>query len=63
MTREDATERLQALGAKVTSSVSKKTSYVIAGTDAGSKLAKAKELEIPVLDEKGLRGLLRTAAQ
>lgn len=58
MTREAATEKLQALGAKVAGSVSKKTSYVVAGEDAGSKLVKARELGVPVLDEAGLQQLL-----
>lgn len=54
LTREEATARLQALGAKVSGSVSKKTGYVVAGRDAGSKLAKARELGVPVLDEEEL---------
>jgi DNA ligase (NAD+) len=58
MTREEATEKLEALGAKVAGSVSKKTSYVVAGAEAGSKLARARELDVPVLDEAGLRELL-----
>ena len=58
MTREQASERLSALGAKVSGSVSKKTSYVIAGADAGSKLARARELGVPILDEAGLLRLL-----
>jgi DNA ligase (NAD+) len=58
-TREEATERLVALGAKVSGSVSKKTSYVVAGSEAGSKLARAQELGIPVLDEAALSRLLR----
>jgi hypothetical protein len=58
MTRDAAIERLQALGAKVSGSVSKKTSYVIAGTEAGSKLARARELGVTVLDEAGLQVLL-----
>lgn len=58
MTREEATALLEAAGAKVTGSVSKKTSYVVAGDAAGSKLEKAEKLEIPVLDEGGLRRLL-----
>jgi DNA ligase (NAD+) len=51
MTREEAGERLMALGAKVTGSVSKKTTAVIAGEAAGSKLAKAEKLRVPVMDE------------
>ncbi len=62
MTREEAAEALQNLGAKVSSAVSKRTSYVVAGADAGSKLARAQELGIHVLDEKGLSSLLRGEA-
>jgi DNA ligase (NAD+) len=51
-------EQLQALGAKVAGSVSKKTDYLIAGADAGSKLAKAEKLGVEVLDEDGLESLL-----
>jgi DNA ligase (NAD+) len=58
LTREEATERIIAAGGKVTSSVSKKTSYVVAGESAGSKLAKAEKLGVPVLDEAGLLELL-----
>jgi DNA ligase (NAD+) len=58
LTRDDAKALLEAAGAKVAGSVSKKTSYVIAGDDAGSKLDKARELGIPLLDEEGLRALL-----
>jgi DNA ligase (NAD+) len=58
MTREEAEEALSARGAKVSASVSKKTSFVVAGTDAGSKLARARELGIPVLDEQEFRALL-----
>jgi DNA ligase (NAD+) len=57
-TRDEAKARLQALGGKVTGSVSKKTDYVIAGAEAGSKLAKAEELGVAVLDEEGLMRLL-----
>jgi DNA ligase (NAD+) len=58
LSREDAKEMLEAAGAKVAGSVSKKTDYVVAGADAGSKLAKAEELGIPVLDEDDMRRLL-----
>jgi DNA ligase (NAD+) len=56
--RDDAKAMLEAAGAKVAGSVSKKTSCVIAGDDAGSKLDKARTLGVPVLDEAGLRALL-----
>lgn len=58
LSRDEAKAQLQALGAKVTGSVSKKTHLVIAGEAAGSKLTKAEELGIPVLDEAGLLALL-----
>ncbi|NIE63831.1 NAD-dependent DNA ligase LigA [Burkholderia sp. Ax-1719] len=58
LTRDAAKEMLEAAGAKVAGSVSKKTDYVVAGADAGSKLAKAEELGVPVLDEEGLHKLL-----
>ncbi len=58
MGRDEAKDLLEAAGAKVAGSVSKKTSYVVAGAEAGSKLDKANELGIPVLDEEGLRRLL-----
>lgn len=58
MTRDEAKERLEALGAKVAGSVSKKTSFVVAGTDAGSKLTKANELGVEVWDEERLVAFL-----
>ena len=58
LSREEAKAQLQALGGKVTGGVSKNTSYVIAGADPGSKLAKARELGVEVLDEAGFWGLL-----
>jgi len=62
MTREQAGERLQALGAKVSGSISRKTSYLVAGSDPGSKIRKAGELGVPVLDEAQLLELLRAHA-
>ncbi|MDP9017597.1 MAG: NAD-dependent DNA ligase LigA [Candidatus Eremiobacteraeota bacterium] len=57
MTRDEATALIQNAGGKVTGSVSKKTDYVVAGVDPGSKYAKAQELKIPILDETALRKL------
>ena len=59
-TRDEAGSALKALGAKVTGSVSKKTSYVVAGPGAGSKLTKAESLGVPVLDEAALEQVLAT---
>jgi DNA ligase (NAD+) len=58
LSREEAKQRIEAAGGKVASTVSKKTSYVVAGDDAGTKLAKAKELKVPVIDEAGLIELI-----
>lgn len=57
-TRDEASELLREAGAKVTGSVSKRTDYVVAGADAGSKLRRAEELGVTVLDEDALRDLL-----
>jgi DNA ligase (NAD+) len=56
--REEATQRIMAAGGRVTGSVSKKTDFVVAGESAGSKLEKAERLQVPVVDEAGLRELL-----
>jgi DNA ligase (NAD+) len=56
--RDAAKDLIEAAGAKVSGSVSKKTSYVLAGTDAGAKLDKARELGVAVIDEAALRQML-----
>ena len=60
MGRDQAKELLEAAGAKVAGSVSKKTDYVVAGAEAGSKLTKAQELGVPVLDEAGMLALVES---
>ena len=62
MTRADAKKKLQTYGAKVAGSVSKNTSMVVVGTDAGSKAEKAAELEIEMLDEDQLLTMLEALA-
>lgn len=58
LTRQEASDRIEAAGGKVASSVSKKTSFVVAGEEAGSKLTRAQELGIPVIDEATLLSML-----
>ena len=58
LTREEATAKIEALGGKVTGSVSKKTDYVLAGAEAGSKLAKAQELGVRILDDAKLLAMI-----
>lgn len=63
LSRDQAAEKIEAAGGKVAGSVSKKTSYVVAGAEAGSKLAKAEELGIAILDESALLQLLESHEQ
>ena len=60
LTREEAKRRIESAGGKTAGSVSKKTNYVVAGEEAGSKLDKAQQLKVPVIDEAGLLELLAT---
>lgn len=60
LTREEAKEKIEAAGGKVSGSVSKKTHYVVAGEEAGSKLDKAQKLGVPVMDEAGLLEMLKS---
>jgi len=62
LTRIEAAEMIQAVGGHVSGSVSKKTDFVVAGEDAGSKLDRARELGVPIIDEAELRRLLRAAS-
>ena len=62
LSRDDAKDMIEAAGGKVSGSVSKKTNYVVAGAEAGSKLEKAQELGTTVLDEAGLLELLARGA-
>ena len=59
LSREDAKEKIEALGGKVSGSVSRKTDYIVAGADPGSKYDKAVELRITILDETGLLQLMQ----
>jgi DNA ligase (NAD+) len=61
MAKDEARMRIESLGGKVTSSVSKKTDYVVAGADAGIKYDEAKRLDIPILNESQLLDLLTAA--
>ena len=61
LTREEAKAKIEAAGGKAAATVSKKTSYVVAGEEAGSKLDKARELKIPVLNEASLLALIEAA--
>ncbi len=59
--RDEAREKIESFGGRVTSSVSKKTDYIVAGKDAGSKLTKAQKLGLAILDEKAFLKLIDSA--
>lgn len=63
LTRDQAAAMIETAGGKVSSSVSAKTRYVVAGEEAGSKLDKARQLGVPVIDEEGLRSMLAEIAE
>jgi len=63
LTRDEAAEAVRAAGGKVSSSVSKKTNFVVAGENAGSKYDKAVELGVPILDEDGFRALIASGPE
>jgi DNA ligase (NAD+) len=60
LSREEARQRIEAAGGKVTGSVSNKTNFVVAGAEAGSKLDKARSLGVPVIDEAALLNMIET---